>query len=158
MMTAIRYFEDHVVGERTRTGTYALTREEVIAFATQYDPQDFHLDDEAAARSHFGRIAASGWNLTGIWSRLNVERGRGDGAIGAVIAGAGIDELRWLVPVYPGDVLRGESEVIELTESRSKPDRGIMKTRHVLLNQKDEVVMSMVTTAIMKRRPTDVAS
>lgn len=145
------YLEDMCVGDRRAFGRYEVTRDEVIAFARAYDPQRFHLSDEAAAKTHFGRLAASGWHTTAMTMAMIVAAMPADDtALGA----AGIDELRWLKPVHPGDVLRCETEVLEVTPSRTRSDRGTARTRTVVLNQDDVPVLRFVAIALTKRRPT----
>lgn len=148
-----KYFEDHEIGSKQRFGSYRVEREDVLDFAAKFDPQPFHLDDKAAANSHFGRISASGWHSASILMRLHVDDSQKTGDSGAVIAGAGVEELRWLKPLYPDDIVYGERELLEKRESLTKQDRGIMKTRMTLYNQHDEVVMTMLCTSIVKRRP-----
>lgn len=145
------YLEDAVVGGTARFGRYEVTRDEVTDFATRYDPQPFHLSDEAAAKTYFGRIAASGWHTAAMMMRMIVDN-MGTGGEGS-LGGIGVDGLRWLKPVYPGDTLSLESETIEITPSRSKPDRGTVKTRITVLNQNDEPVMTSVNIALFRRRP-----
>ena len=101
------YFEDIEVGRKTSFGRYEVTREEVIEFATKYDPQPFHLDDEAAAQTYFGRISASGWHSCAMMMRMSADNMKDNDQAG--LGSPGIDELRWVKPVYPGDVLRCES-------------------------------------------------
>ena len=145
------YLEDAVVGRKTRFGRYEVTRDEVIDFARKFDPQPFHLDDEAAAKTYFGRLAASGWHTASMMMRMIVDNMDPDG--GGSLGGIGLDELRWLKPVYPGDTLSCESEAIEVTPSRSKPDRGTVRTRLTVFNQHDEPVMTSVNIALFARRP-----
>ena len=143
------YLEDFTVGQRAAFGRYEVTRDEVLAFARKYDPQPFHLSDKAAAQTHFGRLAASGWHTAAMTMAMVVaDMGDDSGGIGA----AGVDELRWLRPVHPGDVLRCESEVLEVTPSRSKPDRGVVKTRTTVINQRDETVMTFIPIVLYRRR------
>ena len=143
------YLEDAVIGQKIRFGRYAVTREEVIDFASKYDPQPFHLDDAAAAHSIFGKVAASGWHTCAMMMRMIVDNMGEGGSLG----GIGMDELRWLKPVYPGDVLSCESEVVEVVPSKSKPDRGVVKTRLTVFNQNDEPVMVSTNIALQQRRP-----
>lgn len=146
----MRYFEDFTLGERVAYGRYQVTRDEVVGFASRYDPQPFHLDDAAAARTHFGRLAASGWHTMGMMMAMTVANmgpAEESGSLGA----AGVDELRWLKPVYPGDVLRCETEVVELTPSRSKPI-GVVKMRTTVFNQHDEPVATLIPIALYRRR------
>lgn len=146
------YLEDYTVGDRTAYGRYEVKREEVIAFASAYDPQPFHLEEEAAARTHFGRVAASGWHTCAMVMAMTVETqlGRDEtGSLGAV----GLDLLRWQVPVYPGDVLRCESEVLAVTPSRSRPEMGSVKIRTVTFNQDDVAVMTQEAIVLYRKRP-----
>ncbi|MBO9621306.1 MAG: MaoC family dehydratase [Sphingomonas sp.] len=147
----MRYLDDVSVGERASFGSYQVTREEVLAFAGRYDPQPFHLSDEAAAATHFGRLAASGWHTCAMTMAMFVEHMKAHPQ--ASLGAAGVDELRWLKPVYPGDTLRCETEVLEVTPSRSRPDMGSVRTRMTTFNQKDEPVLSFVARGLMQRRP-----
>ncbi|MEM8697297.1 MAG: MaoC family dehydratase [Pseudomonadota bacterium] len=147
------YFEDIEPGTTSAFGRYEVTREEVIDFASKYDPQPFHLDDEAAAKTHFGKIAASGWHTCAIAMRMivgNMETNRQAG-----LGGAGVDELRWFKPVFPGDVLRCESEILDKTPSKSRPDMGSYRGRTTVFNQDDEAVMSFISIGLIRRRPVD---
>ena len=147
------WFEDMAVGRVDRFGSMAVTREEVLDFARRYDPQPFHLDDAAAeANPLFGRLAASGWHTAAMGMRMVADHWAELGGR-AILGGAGIDELRWLKPVYPGDRLRAESEVIEARPSASKPDRGIVRVRLVLFNQDDEPVLSQISNVLIRRSP-----
>lgn len=147
------YLEDMTVGDRRSFGSYEVTREEVIEFAQKYDPQPFHLSDEAAAKTHFGRIAASGWHTCAMTMRMLVDNiATGDDA---GLGSPGWDELRWLKPVYPGDTLRVETEIIDVRPSRSKPDIGSFKSLITVFNQKDEPVMTVHSIALVKRRPAE---
>ena len=114
------YFEDIEVGAKQSFGRYQVTREEVIEFASKYDPQPFHLSDEAAAETYFGKIAASGWHTGSMVMRMLVENMRDNEQAG--LGSPGLDELRWLKPVFPGDTLRCQSEIVEKTPSRSRPE------------------------------------
>lgn len=147
----MQYFEDIEVGTITPFGRYEVTRDEVIDFARKYDPQPFHLSDEAAAKTYFGRLAASGWHTAAMSMAMIVEHMEKSRQAG--LGGLGIDDLRWWKPVYPGDTLRCEIEVIEKTPSRSKPDRGTYRSRLTVYNQDGEKVMSYVNTALIRRRP-----
>lgn len=146
----MRYFEDIAVGDTHGFGSYEVTRDEVLDFARKYDPQPFHLSDEGAAGTHFGRLAASGWHSCAMTMAMIVAdmQANDTGGLGA----AGIDELHWLKPVYPGDVLRVESEVIETRAFRSKPDMGSARTRTMVFNQANEPVMSFLATGLFRRR------
>lgn len=149
----MQYFEDIEVGSTTRFGRYEVTRDEVIEFAKKFDPQPFHLSDEAAAKTYFGRIAASGWHTAAMSMSMIVAHLETTKQAG--LGGLGIDDLRWWKPVYPGDTLRCEIEILEKTESRSKPDRGTYRSRLNIFNQDDEKVMSYVNTALIRRRPAE---
>lgn len=146
----MRYFEDIEIGTRARFGSYAVTREEVLEFARKYDPQPFHLSDEAAAETHFGRLAASGWHSCAMAMAMLVEHMKANPQ--AALGAAGIDELRWLRPVHPGDTLRCETEVLEKRPSRSKP-MGSVRTRMTVFNQKDEPVLSFIAIGLIRTRP-----
>jgi acyl dehydratase len=144
-----RYYEDFAVGDVMETQRYTLTREEALEFAQRYDPQSFHLDDEAAAASFFGRLVASGWQTASITMRLIVQAGAFEGGV----VGAGVDQLRWTVPVVPGDTLYVRSEVIEMTPHPGGKPRGYVRFRTETLRDDQTVVMSQVTTTIVPRRP-----
>jgi acyl dehydratase len=143
-------FEDIVVGSKAAFGSYAVTREEVIEFAQQYDPQPFHLDDEAAAQTHFGRLSASGWHTCAMTMAMLVENLKAMKQAG--LGSPGVDELRWLKPVYPGDTLRCETEVIEKTQSRSRPEMGSFRSKLVVFNQHDEMVMRFISIGLIRVR------
>lgn len=146
----MRYFEDLAVGETASFGRYEVTREEVLDFAHRYDPQPFHLDDGAAAATHFGRLAASGWHSCAMTMAMLVEQMK---AVPTASLGAGgIDELRWLKPVYPGDTLRCETELLDKRESATKPEVGFTRQRMKVFNQHDEPVMSFIANALIRRR------
>lgn len=146
------WFEDMPVGRIDLFGQVEVTREEVLEFAGKYDPQPFHLDDEAAAANPlFGRLAASGWHTACLGMRMTVDYWASLGS--GVLAGAGVEELRWLKPVFPGDRLRCESEVVEARPSASRPEIGIVSKRLTIFNQDDVAVMSQTATVIMRRRP-----
>jgi len=146
----VRYFEDIVVGQTVNFGSYAVSREEVLEFAQKYDPQPFHLDDEAAAQTHFGRLAASGWHTSAMAMSMIVAYQSACGHQG--LGSPGIDELRFLKPVYPGDVLTCQREILEKRQSKSKPDMGIFRNRVTVFNQHDEAVMSYVANAFVRVR------
>jgi len=146
----MEFYEDLVVGVSHRFGARAVTREEVIAFASQYDPQPFHLDDAAAAQTHFGRLSASGWHTCAMVMAMLVERHQHTGHQG--LGSPGVDELRWLRPVYPGDTLSVETEILEKRRSASKPDRGIFRTATRVFNQDGVMVMSMTSRAMVRTR------
>ena len=145
------YFEDLVVGSETIFGSVEVTREEVIEFAGKYDPQPFHLSDEAAAKTHFGRIAASGWHtaamVMSVIARKVMEQEQ------AGLGSPGVDDLRWLKPVYPGDRLTVRGTIVEKTASRSKPEIGSIRTETVVTNQDGVDVMRFTSIVLMQRRP-----
>ena len=145
------YLEDLVVGSRQSFGRYEVTREEVIEFARAYDPQPFHLSDEAAAQTHFGRLAASGWHSCAMTMAMIVDNLKAHRQAG--LGSPGVDELRWLKPVYPGDTLRCETEIVEATPSRSKPDIGSFRSRVTTFNQHDEPVLRFTSIVLIRRRP-----
>ncbi|WP_106639035.1 MaoC family dehydratase [Allosphingosinicella vermicomposti] len=145
------YLEDIEVGQKASFGRYEVTREEVIAFASKYDAQPFHLSDEAAAKTYFGRIAASGWHTCAMTMSMIVENGKTNPM--ATMGSPGVDELRWLRPVYPGDTLRVETLIADVTPSRSKPDIGTFKSDLTVFNQGDVAVMRMKTIVLIRRRP-----
>ncbi|NVD43760.1 MaoC family dehydratase [Qipengyuania atrilutea] len=146
----MRYFEDIEIGEKQSFGSYEVTRDEVMRFAENYDPQPFHLDDEAAARTHFGRLSASGWHTCAMTMRMMVENMKVHQQ--ASLGSPGIDELRWKKPVFPGDTLRVETEVLEKRASKSRPEMGFFKSRIVTYNQDDEPVLEMTSNGIMQVR------
>ena len=151
----MQYFEDIPVGQKHAFGSYQVTREEVLAFATKYDPQAFHLDDEAAAKTHFGRLSASGWHTCSMAMAMMVEnlKDRQQAGLGS----PGVDELRWLKPVYPGDTLRCETEVFEKRRSASRREMGIFKSRLTVYNQHDEPVLKMASIGLVEVRDKDAA-
>ena len=142
------YFEDLEVGKETDYGTYEVTREEVLEFARKYDPQPFHLSDEAAARTHFGRLSASGWHTAAMTMAVIVRWMSQQAGLGS----PGVDELRWLKPVYPGDTLRVRGTLLEKTPSRSKPFMGSFRTQVEVTNQDDAPVMRYTSIALIRRR------
>ena len=145
------YFEDLEVGRETVFGHYDVTREEVLDFARKYDPQPFHLSDEAAAKTDFGRLSASGWHTCAmtmaVIARHVVEEEQ------AGLGSPGIDELRWLKPVYPGDTLTVRGRIVEKTPSRSKPGIGSFRTTTTVTNQDDVPVLTFTSIVLIRRRP-----
>lgn len=146
----MQYFEDLEIGRLARFGHYDVTREEVLEFAAKYDPQPFHLSDEAAAKTHFGRISASGWHTCAMTMSMLVKNLTENKQAG--LGSPGMDNLRWIKPVYPGDSLRCESSVIEKRRSKSRPEMGIFKSSLTVFNQHDEPVMSMVSNGLIAVR------
>ncbi|HEX8415297.1 MAG TPA: MaoC family dehydratase [Sphingomicrobium sp.] len=149
----MQYFEDLQVGQQASFGRYEVTREEVVEFARKFDPQAFHLDEEAAARTHFGRLAASGWHTTAMTMAMVVANFEETKQAG--LGSPGIDELRWLKPVYPGDTLRCETEIVEKTPSRSRPEMGSFRSRMAVYNQHDVAVLTFTSIGLISTRPKD---
>src|ERR1700712_182567 len=145
------YFEDLEIGTRHSFGRYEVTRDEVLEFARKYDPQPFHLSDEAAAATHFGRLSASGWDTCAMTMAMVVENLKNQRQAG--LGSPGIDELKWLKPVYPGDTLRCETEILEKRVSASRPEMGLFKSRMVVLNQDGVPVMTFVSNGMVRTRP-----
>jgi len=143
------YFEDIEPGEVYELGTRTVTESEIVAFAREWDPQPFHTDPEAAKGSVFGGLIASGWHTGSMWMRMYVETMLGSAARGS----PGIEELRWLAPVRPGDTLSGRLTVLEATPSATKPDRGTIRIRGEMVNQDGVTVMSMTSRGHFGRRP-----
>src|SRR5687768_16205130 len=147
----MKYFEDVEVGAATEFGHYDVTREEVLEFARKYDPQPFHLSDEAAAKTHFGRLSASGWHTCAMTMAVIARYVVDDQQAG--LGSPGVDELRWLKPVYPGDRLTVRGTVVETIPSRSKPHIGVIRTKTTVTNQNGADVMSFTSIVMMQRRP-----
>jgi len=144
------FFEDIALGHRDSFGRYEVSSEDIIAFARRYDPQPFHLSDEAAARTHFGRIAASGWHTCAMAMAMLVARFAEIGL--ASLGAAGVDELRWLKPVHAGDVLRLEILVLDKRESETRPQMGFVRQQIIVINQHDEPVARFIANAMIARR------
>jgi acyl dehydratase len=146
------HLDDFAPGQVHHLGRRTLGRDEIVAFARDWDPQPFHLDEEAAAGSIYGGLIASGWHTACLFMRLFA-----DGLLNrsAAMGSPGIDELRWLKPVRPGDTLEARLEVLEVRPSRSKPDRGIVRLRSVMSNQQEEEVLSFIANVMFQRRPAD---
>jgi acyl dehydratase len=145
-----RYFEDYVEGDVHRFGSIAVEAGEVIAFAQRFDPQIFHTDPEAAKQTAFGGLIASGWHTAGLMMRLYVEHYL---THVASLASPGLDELRWLRPVRPGDSLSVRVTVLKAIPSKSKPDRGAVTSFIEVFNQGEETVMTLKCVNIIARRP-----
>ncbi len=145
----VAWFDDLALGMRFKSPEKRVTREEIKRFASEYDPQSYHLDEEAAKQSVFGGLAASGWHTAAMAMRLIVDT-RPFGP--HPLLGMGVDELRWLAPVRPDDVIHLEGEVVELIPSRSKP-QGIVRVKWTAYNQRGEPVYSVTPIAIVPRRP-----
>lgn len=143
------YFEDVEIGRTEEYGTTTVTREAIIEFARAFDPQPFHLNDEAARQSLFGRLAASGWHTASMMMRLLVDHRIGRSAS---LGSPGFDDLRWQQPVHAGDTLRVRSTCTRKRPSRSQPNMGSLWYAVEVLNQNDEVVMSVTTIELLARR------
>jgi acyl dehydratase len=146
----MQYYEDLIVGKVTSYGRYEVTREEVIDFAQKYDPQAFHLDDAAAAATHFGRLSASGWHTASMTMAMTVANMQNNRQAG--LGSPGIDELRWVKPVYPGDTLRCENTLLEKRRSKTRPEMGILRGETRVYNQHDELVMSFKALGMIATR------
>lgn len=156
----IGFFEDMEIGRDIALGSYTFTRDEIISFAERFDPQPFHLDEEAARNSLFGGLCASGWHSASIWLKLVVEtRERALSALRAAGEAAprigpspGIRDLKWLKPVFVGDTISYRSTIVEKKNSRSQPDYGLVISRHEGINQNDEPVISLQGSILIERR------
>ena len=146
----LRYFDDYVPGTTHDCGSVSVSQAEIISFATQFDPQPFHVDPEAAARGPYGGLIASGWHTAALTMRQLVDHYL---PAEASLGSPGMDEIRWLGPVRPGDTLRVRAIVLEARRSQSKPDRGIMKTVIEAVNQDDRTVMRAIGTNFLLVRP-----
>lgn len=144
-----RYFEDYVAGSVGVFGAIAFTEAEIVEFARRYDPQAIHADPVAARAGPFDGLIASGWHTVSLVMRVLVERYLSHVA---ALVSPGIDELRWLAPVRPGDTLTVRVTVTEATPSRSKPDRGLVRSYIEAMNQRGEVVLTMKAMNLMRRR------
>jgi len=149
------YFEDLPTGTVMDLGSYEVTREEILEFARKYDPQPFHVDEEAANGSVFGGLIASGWHTCSMVMRLVC-----DGLLlhAAGLGSPGVDEVRWLKPVRPGDTLHAKLEIVESRASQSKPDRGVIRSRWLVQNQVGELVMTVEGLGMYRRRNVGRAS
>ena len=145
-----RYFDDFAIGDRIESPGITLTESQIVEFGFLYDPQPIHMDVEAARARHYEDVIASGIQTLALATRLFIQSGVFDSCY---IGGIGIDALRWHRPVRPGDTVRLIAEVAEMRPSSSKPDRGTLRTDHSVLNQRDECVMTMSVTHVLRRRP-----
>jgi acyl dehydratase len=143
------YFDDLSIGQRFTSGTLTVTADEIKGYAAKYDPQPFHLDEAAADKTLFGGLAASGWHTAAMTMRMLVDGGV---PLAGGIIGAG-GEIAWPKPTRPDDVLHVESEVVEITPSRSRPDRGMVAMRSETKNQNGEAVQVMTMKLVVPRRP-----
>jgi acyl dehydratase len=146
----LRYWEDFQVGDEAVHGSHEITEEEILAFAREYDPQPFHVDPEAAAAGPFGGLIASGWQTASIYMGLYVRAFMLDTA---GMGSPGVEELRWLAPVRPGDVLTARSRILDLWPSESDAGRGTIVGENELVNQDDAVVMRFRARMHIARRP-----
>jgi acyl dehydratase len=142
------YLDDLQVGQRFMSGTHTIDEAQIVAFAQQFDPQPFHLDDAAARGTLFGGLAASGWHTAAITMRLQVESGLP--LVGGIVGAGG--EFSWPNPARPGDILRVESEIVEIKPSRSRPDRGMVTVKSDTRNQRDESVFTLTARLVVPRR------
>ncbi len=145
------YLEDFSVGQVFNSGRARIDKDQIVAFAKEFDPQPFHLDEEAARRSPFAGLAASGWHTASLTMRLLVE---GEFRPAGGILGVGFDELSWPRAVRPGDELHVRSEVLDVRPSRSRSDRGMIRVRNTTFNQNDEPVQVFTGNLLVPRRPT----
>ncbi|MCC7284197.1 MAG: MaoC family dehydratase [Acetobacteraceae bacterium] len=143
-----RFLEDYAEGEIVEFGSTAVTAAQIVAFAEAFDPQPFHLSDEAGAKTPYGGLIASGWHTAGMTMRMMVEHIISRHGLGS----PGVDELRWLRPVRPGDVLTCRASILSVRRSRSKPDRGVVRQQIETLNQHGEVVLSWIGNAMVRAR------
>ncbi|MCC3306676.1 MaoC family dehydratase [Sneathiella sp. HT1-7] len=146
----MRYWEDFTVGMVMEFGGYEVTEEEVIEFATAFDPQPFHIDKDAAKEHFFGGIIASGWHTGSMCMKMMVDNYLIDSAS---MGSPGIEQLRWKQPVRPGEVLHVKAEVLDRSLPKSRPELGFVKFSHTVLNQKDEVKMTMISSGMFLRCP-----
>lgn len=156
----MKFFEDLKVGDVFPVGRHTFNAEEIKAFAQRFDPQPFHMDEAAAAQSHFGALCASGWHTAAAWMRLMVDQRRGQTEaalargekVPSMGPALGLCDLKWLKPVYVGDIIDYKSEVIELRVSNSRPGMGLMTILSSGANQKGETVISFLSTTFVERR------
>ena len=146
----VLFLDDFSPGQTFAAASVTVDADAIKAYARQFDPQPFHLDETAAASTLFKGLAASGWHTVSMTMRLLVDGGL---PIAGGIIGAGVDEIRWPRPTRPGDTLRLLSEVLEVRLSKSRPDQGLMKVRTTTLNQNEEPVQVMVSNLVVMRRP-----
>ena len=153
-MAVMRYFEDFKPGEVIELGSHTITRDAIIAFAREFDPQIFHVDEDAARQTMFGGLIASGWHTGSLTMRLLYEGVIKDSAS---LGSPGVDELRWLKPVRPDDTLSARMIVTESVPSRSKPDRGIVRSIIEMRNQHGEMVVTIRGMSLLRRRSPDAS-
>jgi acyl dehydratase len=157
----MKYFEDIAVGERASFGSHTFAADEIKSFAARFDPQPFHMDEAAAARSHFGALVASGWHTVAVWMRLamhyrgaedETRRARGE-PLAELGPSPGFRDLKWLKPVHVGDTIAFAAEVVETRPSKSRPQWGLVFSRNTGTNQAGDVVISFIGSALVERRP-----
>jgi acyl dehydratase len=148
-MSSERYWEDFAVGQTFESGTVMLTTDEIIAFASQFDPQPFHTNPAAAEGTFFGGLVASGWHTAAVTMRLLVQS---DLRVAGGLVGGGLDEVRWPKPVWPGDTLHVGLEVVETRPLKSRPERGIVRIKVQTFNQNNEPVQSFIANVLVPRR------
>jgi acyl dehydratase len=156
----MKFFDDMRVGEKYEVGRHTFTADDIKAFAQRFDPQLFHVDEEAAKRSHFGALCASGWHTASVWMRLMIEyhlrederlRTRGE-KVATFGPSPGFRELKWLKPVFVGDTITYATEILELRASKSRPGWGLIAVRNTGINQRGDPVISFVSTSFVQRR------
>ena len=147
-MASDRYFDDYQAGTVEEYGAITVSEEEILEFARRYDPQPFHIDPEAARRSPYGGLIASGWHTSALMMRMLTEHYLGASSLGS----PGIDELRWPAPVRPGDTLNLRVSILETRLSRSKPDRGILRSRVQVVNQDGAIVLDATAVNLIAVR------
>ena len=145
-----QYLDDYVVGQVFNSGRLRVERKAIVAFAKEFDPQPYHLDEEAARNSVFGGLVASGWHTAALTMRLLVES---EFRPAGGILGVGLDELSWPRPVRPGDELHVTTEVLDVQPSKSRSDRGMIRVRNTTFNHNDEAVQIFIPKIIVPRRP-----
>ena len=149
-MDSDRYLDDFSVGETFSTGGITFTESNIIDFAMSFDPQAFHLDVQAASESLYEGLIASGFHTISVCFRLFIQTGT---LARCSMGSPGIDDLKWLAPVRPGDTLRTEVEVVEVRPSSRRPDRGVLRLQYAAINQKDETVSTFIVNHLARRRP-----
>ena len=156
----MKFFEDIKVGDRAEVDRHTFTADEIKKFATKFDPQPFHLDEAAAAKSNFGALCASGWHTASVWMGLMVEHNKREDAaqrargepVAALGPSPGFRELKWLKPVYVGDTITYATEIVETRASNSRPGWGLMSFKNTGVNQNNEPVISFISVAFVERR------
>jgi acyl dehydratase len=157
----VKYFDDLKIGDVLMTGRHVFKAEEIKAFARRFDPQLFHVDEAEAERSHFGALVASGWHTASVWMRLHIDHRRAEQedmrARGEPVAASGpalgLSDLKWLKPVYAGDVIDYTSEITAVRVSGSRPTHGLVTILTTGVNQNGDSVISFASTTFVERRP-----